>query len=157
DDQLQPGTNRGQPTRRDLIEAIEELLAGRAVSVPRTEAKGCFIDRGEPESTGPITFAEHVAPIFARHCVECHRDGQIAPFPLTTYDEARGWAATIREVIEQDRMPPWGADPRYGHFLNERRLSEVERRQLLEWCASGAADGRATAPLGAPSNRETTG
>src|SRR6185436_1348409 len=37
DDQFLPGQHRPAPTRRDLALAIEEVLAGRAVSVPRTE------------------------------------------------------------------------------------------------------------------------
>ena len=147
DDQFVPGANRREPTRRDLIEAIEEILAGRPVSVPMTAAKGCLIEREESmgETTAAaVTYNEQIAPILARHCVECHRPGQIAPFSLTTYQAAHAWAATIREVVEQGRMPPWGADRRYGHFLNERELSDLERQQLLAWCEAGAAEGTTT-------------
>ena len=141
DDQLQPGANRGQPIRSELRDALDDLLAGRAVRVPETEAKGCFIDRGEAtQAAAAITFGQ-IAPILQAHCVECHRAGSIAPFPLTTYEETAPWAATITEVVQQNRMPPWSADPRYGHFLNERRLSDAERTQLLAWCAAGAAEG----------------
>ena len=60
---------------------------------------------------GEITYAGDVAAIVNRHCVECHRDGELAPFPLATYDDVVPWADTIREVVTQHRMPPWFADP----------------------------------------------
>ncbi len=56
--------------------------------------------------------------------------GQVAPFSLLTYDQARRWAASIAEVIADGRMPPWHADPRYGHFANDRSLSARERSLL---------------------------
>jgi len=41
DDQYGIGTQRARPTRRDLVEAIEELLAGKEVRVPVTAPAGC--------------------------------------------------------------------------------------------------------------------
>jgi hypothetical protein len=45
----------------------------------------------------------------------------------------------ITEVVEQRRMPPWLASPRYGHFENARGLSDGERGLLLRWIAAGGA------------------
>jgi hypothetical protein len=67
----------------------------------------------------------------------------VGPFPLEKYDDARGHAAMIREVVDDRRMPPWHADPRYGKFSNDRRLSPRERSTLLAWVDHGA-------PLGDP-------
>ena len=47
DDQYTRGTRRAEPQRRELAEAIEALLAGRAIDQPETEAIGCPIDRPE--------------------------------------------------------------------------------------------------------------
>ena len=80
-------------------------------------------------------------PIFNRHCVECHREGEIGPFPLTSYEEVEGWGETIREVISDGRMPPWFADPKYGNFANDSRLTEEERRRLFTWVDNGSPEG----------------
>ena len=64
-----------------------------------------------------VTFTRDVAPILNRHCVECHRAGEIGPFALTDYDEVAGWGEMILEVIDQKRMPPWHADPQHGKFF----------------------------------------
>ncbi len=34
-------------------------------------------------------------------------------------------------------MPPWHADPRYGHFANDRSLTATERATLLTWVDHG--------------------
>jgi hypothetical protein len=52
---------------------------------------------------------------------------------LLTCDDASAWAETIREVVQQGRMPPWFADPQVGEFSNDRRLSKEERDTLLAW------------------------
>ncbi len=144
DDQYAPGINRGKPQRRDLHNAISQWLAGDTITVTETEATGCLIGRvpkqAEPVSNG-ITYAEHVVPVLHRHCVECHRDGEIGPFAMDDYDEVAGWAETMLETIEDGRMPPWHADPRYGHFQNERRMPEEDRQVLRDWIAGGLAPG----------------
>jgi hypothetical protein len=38
-------------------------------------------------------------------------------------------------------MPPWFADPRYGHFSNDPRLSESEVETIKAWADGGAAEG----------------
>jgi hypothetical protein len=43
------GKKRVEPTRRDLREALDEILGGRAVSVPETKAVGCLIPDVKPE------------------------------------------------------------------------------------------------------------
>lgn len=37
------GKSRAEPSRRDLELAVDALLAGREIEVPRTEAVGCFL------------------------------------------------------------------------------------------------------------------
>ena len=103
---------------------------------------GCFIGRvHKPAATGTVTFAKDVARILNKHCVECHRPGEIGPFSLTSYDEAVGWADTIDEVVRQGRMPPWHADPKYGHFANDSRLSAEEKKTIADWIQAGTPEG----------------
>jgi peroxiredoxin len=142
DDQYGVGYGRPKIGRRDLAIALEELLAGKAVSTPTTQASGCFIGRVRRETKpGPVTYAKHVAPILQKRCLECHRPGQIAPFSLTSYDEVVGWTETIREVVQERRMPPWHADPKYGEFANDSRLPDDERQTILRWIDGGAPSG----------------
>jgi peroxiredoxin len=141
DGQYLPGVQKTKNPRRDLAEALDELLAGRQVGQPELEAAGCFIGRVPNPTQGEVTYSRHIARIFQNRCVECHRAGEIAPFSLTSYDEALGWGETIREVVNQGRMPPWFADPAVGHFLNDARLSDEEKRQIDQWVAAGCPEG----------------
>ena len=142
DDQFNIGISRNRPTRNDLRDALEEMLVGKSVSNPSTPALGCFIGRvHKPAEKGSVTYTKHIARILNGHCVECHRPGEIGPFSLTSYEDAVGWAETIDEVVKQGRMPPWHADPKYGHFSNEARLSDVEKKQIAEWVNDGSPRG----------------
>jgi peroxiredoxin len=142
DDQYGLSYSRPQPTRRDLAIALEELLAGKPVSQPTSPAEGCFIGRVRRDSgTGAVTYSKQIARIVQARCVTCHRAGSIAPFALTSYKDAAGWAATIREVIEQGRMPPWRANPKYGVFANDARLPEPEKKLVYEWIDHGCPEG----------------
>lgn len=142
DDQFGLDFKRPKPTRRDLVEALEEVLAGRTISQPTTPVAGCLIARASrPKREGQVTYAHDVASVLQKNCQECHRPGQIGPFSLLTYEDAVAWADTIREVIQDQRMPPWYADPRYGHFSNDRRLPAEDRKTLLQWLDSGTPKG----------------
>ena len=129
------------PRRRDLAVALDELLAGKEVSQPEAEAVGCFIGRAPKPTEGDVTYCDQIARIFQDRCVECHRTGEIAPFPLTSYEESLGWGETILEVVEQQRMPPWFADPKVGHFENEARLTDQEKQFIRQWVGAGCPQG----------------
>jgi peroxiredoxin len=142
DDQYGVGYSRPRPGHRDLAVALDELLAGKPVTTPTTTAPGCFIGRVQKEpQAGQVTYSKHIAPIFQSRCAECHHEGEIAPFSLTSYDEAIGWTDTIREVIEDGRMPPWHANPKYGKFSNDNRLPEADKQLVLDWIKNGAPQG----------------
>ncbi len=142
DDQFGYGFKRGQPTRRDLVEALDEVLAGKPVTVASTPVLGCVIARAvEPKGEGSITYSKQVVRILQNRCQECHRPGQIGPFSLLSYKNAVNWSATIREVIQDNRMPPWYADPHFGKFANDRSLSPSERDTLLAWIDQGCPKG----------------
>ena len=51
--------------------------------------------------------------------MSCHRSGEVGPFALTDYAEVVGWADMMREVVSEGRMPPWSANPEFGHFSND--------------------------------------
>ena len=94
------------------------------------------------------TFTKDVAPILQKNCQTCHRPGEAAPFPLLSYEQARPWASSIKLVVQQKIMPPWYADPAYGHFANDRALTAKEISTLVAWANAGAPEGD---PKDAPS------
>ncbi len=146
DDQYVVGRQRDAVTREDLALALDELLAGKPITTAVTEAPGCHIGRVyKPDPNAKVTYTGDIAAVLNRRCVECHREGEIAPFTLTSYDDAVGWAETIAEVIKDGRMPPWHADPQYGHFSNDCRMSDAEKQLVYDWVAAGAPEGRPAA------------
>ncbi len=60
---------------------------------------------------------------------------------LLTYQEARPYARAIRAAVLQKKMPPWFADPKAGHFANERVLTQSEIDTLVAWVDNGAPEG----------------
>jgi hypothetical protein len=86
-------------------------------------------------------FYKEVLPILQAHCQECHRADEIAPMPFLTYAQTRPWAKAIREQTVVRKMPPWFADPMYGHFANNRSLSLAEIDTLAAWVNAGAPAG----------------
>lgn len=128
--------------RQDLAVALDEMLAGKAISVAVTEPSGCLIGRvKQADSTSDVTYAKQIARIFNANCVFCHREGQIAPFSLTSYEDAAGWAEMIAEVVAEQRMPPWHANPAHGKFSNDARLSDEDKNLIARWVAAGAPEG----------------
>jgi hypothetical protein len=88
-----------------------------------------------------VTFNKDVLPVLQKNCQTCHRLGEIAPFSLLSYADARPWAKSIKAAVVTGKMPPWFADPQYGHFANDKRLSQAEIKTVTEWVDSGAPEG----------------
>lgn len=87
------------------------------------------------------TFYRDVLPILQQHCQTCHRPGEIAPFPLVSYSDARGHAAAMAKATSTRVMPPWFADPGVGRFRNDPSLDPAQIRALAAWAAGGAPEG----------------
>src|SRR5262245_22064874 len=79
-------------------------------------------------SAGP-TFHKDIEPILQKSCQNCHSPGNIAPFSLMTYGDAKTVAALMEEQTAKRTMPPWGAfetqecKPRFG-WREDLRLSD---------------------------------
>ena len=95
-----------------------------------------------PAGKNAPTFNKDVAPILYKNCVGCHRDGEIAPMSLMTYEDARPWAKAIRDEVSDRNMPPWHTDAPKGTFHNERILSDADRETLVAWANGGAPRGQ---------------
>ncbi|HXG67805.1 MAG TPA: thiol-disulfide isomerase [Blastocatellia bacterium] len=110
------------------------LITGLAAAMMLATAVG----RSNPSEA---TFTKDIAPILYKSCAECHRPGEIAPMSLLTYKEVRPWAKSIRERVVDRSMPPWSADPKYGHWANDPRLSQQEIDTIVAWVNAGAPKG----------------
>lgn len=142
DDRYGIGYTREKKTHDYLEAAIDQLLAGQPIEVAAVESVGCYIGRVKAATgAADVTFSNQIARIFQDRCVECHRPGEIGPFSLSDYSEVAGWADTIAEVVKDGRMPPWHADPRFGHFRNARNLTAEEKELIQKWVAAGAPEG----------------
>ena len=73
---------------------------------------------GQKPPAGEVTFSRDVAPIVYANCAYCHRPGEVAPFSLLSYKDARPWARSIQQQVVERQMPPWNADPHFGEFQN---------------------------------------
>ena len=144
DDQYSPGISRSAVKRQDLKIAIDELLAGKPVSQPKTAPQGCLLGRvKQPVKSPTVTYANQISRIFQANCNQCHRVGEIGPFVLNDFEEAVGWGDMIVEVIDNGRMPPWHADPNHGSFLNDRRMDEADKDLIRQWVNDGTPFGDA--------------
>ena len=153
DDQYQDRTTRLKEVRSPhLIEALDQVLAGKAVTVKHTQAIGCPLNRvKKPEKTeGIVTFHRDVQPILQTRCQVCHRPGDVAPFALLTFAEALNWADDIKEYVASRRMPPW---PITGGVAmkNDIGLSAAEIATIVKWVDEGCPKGN---PADAPKPAE---
>jgi peroxiredoxin len=145
DDGRHYGTQR--PAREHYLrDALGALLEGKPVETAVREAPGCLIHFPERER-GALTYTGGIAALLERRCVDCHRDGGVAPWSMTGYDAVRGWAPMMREVVRTRRMPPWHADPAFGRFANASGMSVDEQRSLVHWVEAGAPRGEGSDPL----------
>ncbi|HTS27959.1 MAG TPA: cytochrome c [Bryobacteraceae bacterium] len=87
------------------------------------------------------TFNRDVLPILQKNCQTCHRPGEVAPMSFLSYESTRPWAKAIKAAALTRKMPPWPADPRYGHFSNDRTLKQNEIDAIVDWVNGGAVEG----------------
>ncbi len=115
-------------------------------------------------SSAPPTFYKDVLPILQDQCQSCHRSGDGGhrsagnmkapaggvPMPLVTYAQTRPWARAIADAVQSRMMPPWFADPRYGHFANDPSLTSKQIATISAWVQAKAPAGN---PRDAPPPR----
>lgn len=87
--------------------------------------------------TTKVTFAREIRAILSVRCTPCHAPGGSAPMPLTTYDEVRPWARSIKEQVLTRRMPKWHAARGFGAFRNDPTLTPIEMAMIVSWVDGG--------------------
>jgi mono/diheme cytochrome c family protein len=98
--------------------------------------------KAAPANTHPVTFNGDVAPIIFKHCASCHRPGEVAPFPLLSYEDVKKRAKLVSVLTQRRYMPPWKPESGYGQFQGFRRLTNVEIKTIQQWVEEGAPEGR---------------
>ena len=127
--------------------AIVALLSFTAAQTRETKTPDA------PREAAVPSFYRDILPILEQHCQGCHRSGEIGPMPLVTYENARSYSLEIANVAAKKKMPPWFADPRYGHFSNDPSLTPEEIQKLAAWADANAPAGD---PKDAPLPRQWT-
>lgn len=87
------------------------------------------------------SYNKDIAPILYKNCAGCHRPGEVAPFSLLTYQDTAKRAALIASVTKVRVMPPWKAEPGYGQFQDERRLTDEQIALIAAWAKAGTPEG----------------
>src|SRR5215471_18575692 len=107
-------------------------------------AAGGLLLANKKDDSKPVeapTYAKDVAPIVQKNCQVCHRPGEAGPFAMLTYEQTRPWAMAMKLAIQNGKMPPWFADPRFGTFSNANSLTAEEKDALIRWADAGAPKG----------------
>ncbi|MDB5338090.1 MAG: hypothetical protein JWN70_3709, partial [Planctomycetaceae bacterium] len=98
--------------------------------------------KSDPQ-TGPsqVTYTRDIAPLMFKHCAGCHRPGEVAPFPLLSYENAKKRGSLIATVTHDRQMPPWKGHADHSPFIGERRLSDEQIALIDKWVATGMVEG----------------
>ena len=152
DDQFAARQKRNaNPQTRELRDAIAAVLEGRAVVPAEVPAVGCPIARPRKTSSVP-TYSGEVAAIVQKNCLECHRRGQVGPFPLETYSQA---SKALGRHRRRDDGPPHapleGSAQETPRFKHNRSLSAGDIATLAAWAEAGAPEGDPTRVPSPPS------
>jgi mono/diheme cytochrome c family protein len=132
---------RTEATEHNLRAALDAIAAGQPVK-SQPKPVGCMIANSTGEVEAP-TFDKDIAPLVFNNCAVCHRPGEVAPFSLLTYGDAKKRAKQIVRVTSDRIMPPWKAEPGFGEFSNDRHLSADQVALFREWAEAGAPEGNA--------------
>ena len=82
--------------------------------------------------TTTVLFDREIVRILDKHCVMCHVEGGPS-FPLETYEQTWVQGRQIRARVLARHMPPWGAVPGYGQFINDNSLTLRETQFIVSW------------------------
>ena len=98
-----------------LQDALLATHSDTEIPVQETPAFGCTLHLPETSLPTEVSYSKHIAPILQKNCQTCHRHGEVAPFTLTDYGDAKAWAREIAEYTQARLMPPWKPAPGTKH------------------------------------------
>lgn len=154
DDQYGLGYSLDSPRQTFVADALDAVLQGDRPRIAATWAPGCELFLEPVADAQPrleITYHNRISRLVQDNCLECHRQGGLAPLALETYQQVKDYAGMIQAVVERGVMPPWFAaphdldDPHSMDIVwaNDRSLSAADRTDLLDWLVAGLPIGDA--------------
>lgn len=136
------GRRRPKAERPYLADTIRAALSDTPAPTAETTPVGCLIESlPQGDAQAQVTYARDIAPIVQARCLNCHREGQVAPFALSTYEQTAKRAGQIVRVTQERIMPPWIPAPGHDKFVGERWLTDRELDLLKTWAETGRARG----------------
>lgn len=96
----------------------------------------------EPPIDGTITWHRDVRPLVETHCESCHSPGNIAPYPMTNFDEVYALRELVGLTVSAGTMPPWLAASGCTDYSDDRSLTEEQIAMFTGWVDEGAPLGR---------------
>lgn len=87
------------------------------------------------------TYTKDIYSLISKNCLPCHRTDGYAPFGLEKYEDIKKRSQFIKHVVLNKVMPPWNANAHYRDFANNRSLSNLEIKQIVNWVDSGCTKG----------------
>jgi peroxiredoxin len=136
------GRRRPMAEKQFLVDAIDACVSGKPIPVAETKPIGCLIETSPKDlSHSKVTYTRDIAPIIQTRCLNCHRDGQVAPFALANYEQTMKRARQIVQVTQDRIMPPWIPSPGHDKFVAERWLTDRELELLKRWAETDRAKG----------------
>jgi hypothetical protein len=94
-------------------------------------------------SSEEVTYHRDVRPLLEQHCVNCHSEGETAPFVMDLdaeawVDGAPDWVPAAVAAIEAGTMPPWMPDEADCQPLDDSRALPAADKELIStWAAGG--------------------
>src|SRR2546423_14966198 len=122
--------------------------AAALLTVAAAKHRAVMPPTAPPVVNGP-SFSKEIVRIFQTNCQTCHHPGDIAPFSLMTYDDAKAHAVEIKAMTSARIMPPWKPVTGCGEFNAPRVLSAGDIATIAKWVDNGAPEGN-RADLPAP-------
>jgi len=89
-----------------------------------------------------VTYYKDIEPIIQTNCAPCHKPDKAAPFSLLTFEDVAKRASFIKDVVQSKFMPPWKADNKYVHFVNDRSLSQKQIDMIVKWVDENTPAGK---------------
>lgn len=136
------GRRRPKAEKEFLADAITLASNGKPVAVAETKPVGCLFElppKGDEKAK--VTYTRDIAPIIHTRCLNCHREGQVAPFALANYEQTAKRSKQIVRVTQDRIMPPWIPSPGHEKFVAERWLTDLELELFKTWAETGRAKG----------------
>lgn len=102
---------------------------------------GLFACAPSSDDATLLTYHQDIAPIVQRYCGNCHSEGGIAPFTLSSYESLLRSKDSVKSAVSRGVMPPWlpSEDSRPSH--GSRAMLPQDKADLLRWLDGDTAEG----------------